>query len=216
MKKFFKIVGAVFIAFIGLVIFAVMFSACLHSADSDEPVVEDLKDDSRVTVTKAEVDEGLKNLSVGLDVQYDDMKEVTYYRCKINQNIYPQMFLLPYVVVDNNYNVTLKNHILCVSTRNYEIIYFNKLYIKSNSGVESFELNEGNIVRSYAGEEYIEDMDYQIYKKLSESIEGNNVKIRLEGRLRAERDLTPDEIKQIKAVFTIYEYLSNIMVVDKK
>lgn len=193
-------------------IFLFIVVGCGNNTKKSENIKSE--DNTKISVTKAEVNEKLKSLSNGLEVQYDDMKELTYFRCHINLDNHPHIFLIPYVVVDENYNFSLKNHILCVSTRNYEIIYFDTLYIKSSKGVENFKLDEKKIHRSYAGEEFIDNMSKPIYDKISESIEGNNIKFRLEGRVYSERNLTDEEISQIRAVFSIYKYLSSINVIN--
>ena len=55
-------------------------------------------------------------------------------------------------------------------------------------------------------------MNFDLYKKLCESVEGENIKIRLEGRIFGERNLTSAEIVQIDSVLSIYDYFSHVQV----
>lgn len=55
-------------------------------------------------------------------------------------------------------------------------------------------------------------MKYDLYNKFCESVKGENIKIRLEGRIFSERDLTLSEIIQIDSVLFIYDYFAHVQV----
>ena len=105
-------------------------------------------------ITRAEADIKLKELSAGLDVRVDDMKELTFYYCRINHDIHPSIYIIPYVVVDKEYQFSLHQDILYIG---HEPLYFDKLYIKTSSGVETFhyEKTVRSFDKGYVGEEYV-------------------------------------------------------------
>ena len=86
------------------------------------------QENSKPKVPVNVIREKLKELSTGLDVRADDMKEVTYYTCPINSDLHPSIWIIPYVVVDKNFNAVLRQGILYVGN---EPLYFDTLYVKT-------------------------------------------------------------------------------------
>lgn len=162
---------------------------------------------TKPTITVAEVQSKLAELSTGLDVRADDMKEVTFYRCPIDYDVHPPIWIIPYAVVDKNFNATLRQDTLYVGN---EPLYFDKLYVKTSNGVETFQYPE--VVKSYAGEEFDGLLTDELYQKLQAAVSDGGAKFRLEGRTFGERELTPAEISNMKKVFEIYELLSTVNV----
>lgn len=183
---------------IALLVVTIFICGCTNEKSADKPAPPESK------ITIAEAKTKLAELSQGLDVRADDMKEVTFYRCQINSDLHPSIWIIPYVVVDKNFKATLYQDILYVGN---EPLYFDKLYIKTSSGVETFQYPK--IVKSYAGEEYNGQMTAPLYKKLQEAVADGSAKFRLEGRTFGERELTAGEISEMAKVFAIYEFLSN-------
>lgn len=155
------------------------------------------------------IQEKLKELSAGFDVRVDNMKEVTYYHCPQYDDDYQTLWVTPYVVVDKNYNASLHQDILYVGRR---ALYFDKLYIKTSSGVETFQYPKtvSSVSRNFVGEEYSGVMTDALYKKLQAVIDEGGAKFRLEGRSFAEREFEPREIANMKKAFEIYELLNSV------
>ena len=158
-------------------------------------------------ITVAEAQTKLTELSTGLDVRADDMKEVTFYRCHINHDLHPPIWIIPYVVVDKDFNATLRQDILYVGR---ETLYFDKLYIKTSSGVETFQYPKTikSVGRGYVGEEYDGLMPAELCWKLQEAVTDGGAKFRFEGRTFGEREFTAAEISEMTKVFALYEFLS--------
>ncbi|MBR2518350.1 MAG: hypothetical protein IKE46_00970 [Selenomonadaceae bacterium] len=161
------------------------------------------------TITVADAQTKLAELSTGLDVRGDDMKEVTFYRCPIDSDSRPPIWIIPYVVADKNFNAALRQDILYVGR---ETLYFDKLYIKTSSGVETFQYPKTvkSVNRGYVGEEYDGLMSNELYRKLQTAVSEGGAKFRFEGRSFAERELTPKEIANMDKVFKIYELLNSV------
>ena len=159
------------------------------------------------TITRAEADAKLEKLATVLDIQFDDMKEVTFCRCSIDIDMRPSIWIIPYVAIDKNYNAILYQDILYVGN---EPLYFDRLYIKTNSGVEKFQCK--NIIKSYAGEEYNGVMSDALYKNLQGAIKNGHAKFRLEVRTFGERELTEEELSDMEELFSIYEYFNNVKI----
>ena len=164
------------------------------------------------TITRAEADEKLKQLSTVLDVRYDDMKEVTFCRCPINDDIHPPIYIIPYVVVDKEYHVSLRQDILYVGR---EVLDFDKLYIKTPGGVDIFhyEKTVKSFDKGYVGEEYVGQMTGGLYQKLKTAIKEGGAKFRLEGRTFGERELTEEELVDMEELFSVYEFFKGVKVV---
>lgn len=158
------------------------------------------------TMPRAEADAKLTELSAGLNVRVDDMQEVTFYHCPINYDVHPPIAIIPFVVVDKDYNASLRQDILYVGR---EVLYFDTLYIKTLDGVETFRYED--TVKSfdggYVGEEYVGLMTGGLYQKLQTAIAEGGAKFRFEGRSLAEREFTKKELSDMAKVFTIYEFL---------
>lgn len=158
-------------------------------------------------ITRAEVNAKLAELSTGLDVRVDDMKEVTFYRCRVDIDIHPSIWIIPYVIVDENFNAVLCQNILYVGN---EPLYFERLYVKTTDGVEKFPYDK--VIKSYAGEEYNGLMYDELYRKLEKAISDGHAKFRLEGMTFGERELTAAELSDMVKVFAIYEFLKGVKV----
>ena len=153
-------------------------------------------------ITSAEAKRMLNKLSKGLDVRYDDMLEKTYYSCP-PPNEHP-LYFIPYVVVDNRFNVSLGLQIFSISR--YPL-FFDTLYIKSENKLSTFDL--GSRASSYN-----ELMERGIYQSLKEAIDDGYLKFRVTGNDIGERELTAEELAQVDEVFAIYEYFSKVNVTN--
>lgn len=189
MKNFFAV---------ALLIVTILICGC-----GGEKVAEKVPTKPKITVTEAQTK--LAELSAGLDVRADDMKEVTFYRSRVNIDLRPSIWIIPYVVVDQNFKAVLFQDILYVGN---EPLYFDKLYVKTSNGVETFYYEK--VVKSYAGEEYDGIMTDALYKKLQAAVNDGGAKFRLEGRTFGERELTKEEIANMDKVFKIYELLKSV------
>ena len=186
-----------------LIITAMILVGCGNEKmNSESPVIPPTP-----TITRAEANAKLEKLATVLDVQFDDMKEVTFCRCPIDIDMRPSIWIIPYVAIDKNYNAILYQDILYVGN---EPLYFDRLYIKTNSGVEKFQYE--NVIKSYAGEEYNGLMEDALYKRLQEAIKEGFAKFRLEGRTFGERELTEEELSDMEELFSIYEYFNSVKV----
>lgn len=163
----------------------------------------------KMEVTAAEVDAKLKELSVGLSKDYDDMEELTYYRAPIGEDM--SVCVMPYVIVDKNYQPTLMEHLQYFGSH---IIKFDTLYIKSADQVSKFRYENKNVtVPSNKSEGYGGIMSNEVYDALKAAVESGYVRVRMEGNAGLEeKELSEKEIAGIKAVFEIYEYLNQIKV----
>lgn len=163
------------------------------------------------TITRAEADTKLRELSAGLNVRFDDMKEVTFYHCPIDYDVRPPISIIPFVVVEKDYTASLRQDILYVGR---EVLYFDKLYIKTSDGVETFryEKTVKSFDRGYVGEEYVGLMTDSLYQKLQTAIKEGGAKFRFEGRSFAEREFTDKELSDMAKVFAIYELLKGVKV----
>ena len=165
------------------------------------------------TITRLEANATLAELSSGLNVRVDDMKEVTFCHCPINHDIHPSIYIIPYVVVDKGYQVSLRQDILYVGR---EVLYFDTLYIKTSDGVDTFRYEETvkSLNGGYYGEEYVDRMTDALYQKLQTAIKEGGAKFRFEGRQLAERNLTRKELSDMMKVFAIYEFFKEVKVVN--
>lgn len=190
-----------------LILIAAIFISCCGNQTVEQPAPAKPKvEQTKQIISISEAQEKLAELSQGLDVRVDDMKEVTFYSCRI-LDLHPSIWIIPYLAVDKNYKVFLYQDILYVGR---EPLYFDKLYIKTSKGVEKF--NYKKTVKSVGGEEYNGQMTAGLYKKLQEAIADGSAKFRLEGRTFGERELTAEEISDIAKIFSIYEFFSNVKV----
>lgn len=152
-------------------------------------------------ITVAEAQSQLQVLSNGLDIDYDDMQELTFYRNKPNFDT--PLYFFTYVVLDEHFNAEIGLHIFSISK--YPL-FFDKLYIKSANNVTTFQLTKTNT------NEYNGLMSSAIYNALKKAIESGYVKFRVSGRNKGERELTAQEMTEINAVFSIYEYFSKVKI----
>lgn len=199
MKRFLAVV---------LIIATVIFAGCGNEKSENqvtpaEPPIP--------KITREEAQLKLAELSTGLNVRVDDMKEVTFCHCPINHDIHPQIHIIPFVVVDKDYNVSLRQDILYVGR---VALYFDKLYIKTLDGVQTFryEKTVKSFDGGYVGEEYAGLMTGELYQKLQAAINEGGAKFRIEGREFAERELTQKELSDMAKIFSIYEYFNNVKV----
>ena len=165
------------------------------------------QENSKPKVPANVIKEKLKEVSSGLNVRVDDMKEVTYYICPTDYDAHPSIWIIPYVIVDKNFNASLRQGILYVGN---EPLYFDTLYVKTSNGVETFQYLK--VEKNSAGERYEGLMSNELYQKLQAAISEGGAKFRFEGRSFAERELTPKEIEHMKKVFAIYELLNGVEV----
>ena len=181
-----------------------MFILILSSCSSNK--MSSLAELPRITKTEAQVK--LKELSTGLEVYYDDMKGFTLCRCHyaIDENI----VIVPYVLVYNDYSVSLCYHVL-YSGR--EPLHFDTLYIKTPEGVKYFKYKDVSILYGHvAVEEYHGKMSNEVYETLKIAVNSGYAKLRLEGQQMSERELTRNELIGFDKVFSIYEYFNSVKV----
>lgn len=169
------------------------------------------QENSKPVVSVNVIREKLKELSAGLEVRFDDMKEVTYYQCPRYDDDYQTIWISPYVVVDKDYKASLHQALGYVGRR---ILRFDKLYVKTSSGVETFQYPKtvSSFSGRYVGEEYNGLMTPALHKKLQSVIDEGGAKFRFEGNSFAEREFEPREIADMKKVFAIYELLNTVKV----
>lgn len=119
--------------------------------------------------------------------------------------------IIPFVVVEKDYTASLRQDILYVGR---EVLYFDKLYIKTSDGVETFryEKTVKSFDSGYVGEEYVGLMTDSLYQKLQTAIKESGAKFRFEGRLFTEREFTYKELSDMANVFAIYELLKGVKV----
>ena len=182
------------ILLVALIVITVILVGCGKTAKNESSSVP--------TITVAEAQSKLKELSAGLEVRKDDMKEVTYCLGNVDSDISPSIWIIPYVVIDKEFNAELYQDILYVGN---EPLYFDKLYLKTKSGVEKFQY-------SYARKEYNGKMSFALYDKLKEAVTEGYGKFRLEGRMFDERELTEDELWDMEKVFGLYEFFKSVKV----
>ncbi len=165
------------------------------------------------TIMRSEANARLAELSAGLNVRVDDMKEVTFCHCPINYDVRPPIHIIPYVVVDKDYHVSLHQDILYVGR---ELLDFDTLYIKTSGGVDTFryERTVKSFDKGYVGEEYVGQMTGGLYQKLQTAIKEGGAKFRFEGRTFGERNFTGKELSDMSKVFTIYEFFKDVKVVN--
>ena len=130
------------------------------------------------------------------------MKELTFYHCPTDYDVHPPIYIIPCVVIGKSYDDSLKQDILYVGR---ESPYFDKMYIKTSSGVEVFRYEETvkSFNHGYVGEEYVGSMTDSLYQKLRAAINEDGAKFRFEGRSFAERELTKKELSDISKIFAI-------------
>ncbi|MBO4401664.1 MAG: hypothetical protein J5809_07445 [Selenomonadaceae bacterium] len=154
-----------------------------------------------IEVTPSEAQAKLKEMSRGLVVYYDDMKDAII--CRVDANLNDVLLFVPRVEINNQFEPELYLQIFHTSRRS---LYFDKLYIRSANGTAEFKVSTGN--------EYNGLMSREIYQSLKDGVMSEYIKIRIAGRDMDERELTAEEIAQIDKVFTIYEYLSKVKVTN--
>jgi len=152
-------------------------------------------------ITRSDARYKLQDLSYGLEKYYDDMKDETVYRCNVNLD--KSVVFLPFVIIDNNFEVFLGLHIFTIS--DYPL-FFDELYIRSKNERANFQINQ------FRKSEYNGVMSEEIYKFLKKAVNNGHLKIRLTGNDIGERDFSNKELSEIKAIFSIYEYFSSVKV----
>lgn len=198
---------------VALLLVAVILVGCANkkSAEQPAPVESKIEQPTKPSISRSAAQVKLDELSAGLNVRYDDMKEITFCHCPINYDVHPGICIIPYVVIDKNYDVSLRQDILYVGR---EPLRFDKLYIKTSSGVEIFRYEETikSVDGGYFGEEYVGLMGDNLHKKLQTAINEGGAKFRLEGRTFAERELTQKELSDMAKVFALYEFFKSVKV----
>ena len=182
-----------------------LISTCIFYLGCSNVVVPTFRQNEKPippTVTSQEARATFDKLSQGLVTYYDDMEDAMYCRC--NNDLDNTLIFLPYVIINNHFEPILKLQTFNVGR--HPTLFFDKLYIKSTNSTAVFQLKPIK-VRSYD-----DIMDNEIYEFLKEAIIGEYVKIRISGDGIIERELTAEEIAEIDAVFSIYEYFSNVKV----
>lgn len=161
-------------------------------------------------ISSEDAETKITELSENLKVQYDGMKKLTFYSCPIYLG--RKVCVAPYVsVADDDYSVELFCHVVYSG---HERIDFDTLYIKTAGEVKTFYF--ADVYRmyhaGYYGDEYNGVMPANLYYTLKKVIEVGSARIRLEGIAYEERNLLPAEIEQMRKVFSLYEFLSNVQV----
>lgn len=197
MKKLFPLV---------VIFFVVILVGCGNKKSNSE--YESVKP-TIPKITRLMAQEKLLELSDGLDIYHDDIKEFTLCRCHYNTD--EMIFIIPYVVLsDDDYSVSLLYHVLYSGN---EPLHFDTLYIKTNEGVKKFKHDNVTILYGYnVVEEFNGVMNKEVYDTLKKAVSECYAKIRIEGRQIVERNLTVKELKDFEKVFAIYEYFSNVEV----
>lgn len=166
---------------------------------------------SKKILPKTEVEKELMRLAEGLDVKYDNMKEITYYYCPQDYDI--GIKLLPYLIVDKNYGVTIFD---CPVCHGDEWLFFDTVYIKYDGHLykNSYDKSkrQSQVGRRSVTELYSVPLSGDWYKILHDACNYQNVKIRFSGKFDVDKFLDDKEIKNIKKVFTIYEFLDSVNV----
>lgn len=92
------------ILLLSIILFALSLTACnkakLVPADAENPPELKIEKIQFVEMTKSEFESKLEDLSLGLKVYHDDMKETTYYSCNIDFDAVPPFYVVPYVKID--------------------------------------------------------------------------------------------------------------------
>ena len=206
-----------------LILASIFVVGCGGEKSTEQPVSETEKSIAKViaekkvspvpTITRTEADAKLAELSAGLNVRVDDMKELIFCHCPINYDVHPPISIAPYVTLNKNYSVDLYQDIVYVGR---ELLYFDTLYVKTSSGVDTFHY--GKTVKSvdggYIGEEYVGKMTGGLYQKLQTAIKEGGAKFRFEGRVFAERNFTEKELSDMAKVFAIYEFFKGVKVIN--
>lgn len=205
MKKIFQV---------ALIFLMIVSCGCGNEKSAEQPAAPaepKIEQPAKPLISRSAAQAKLNELSAGLNVRYDDMKEITFCHCPINYDVHPGICIIPYVVVDKNYDISLRQDILYVGR---EPLRFDKLYIKTSSGVETFHYEETikSVDGGYFGEEYVGLMDDNLHKKLQTAIDEGGAKFRLEGRTFAERELTQKELSDMAKVFALYEFFNSVKV----
>lgn len=157
--------------------------------------------DTTPEITTSYAKAKLHDLSQGLDVRYDDMKDAVICRC--NAELDDKLFFIPRVELDNQFKPKLYLQAFHISS---SLSYFNKLYVRSANKTLNLDANTN---------EYNSAMSIDVYEVLEDGVASGYIKVRLEGRDMDERELTSEEITQIANVLKIYDYFSKVKVVIK-
>lgn len=203
--------------FMFLIIFSNFLLGCSDDNTDDEydeninETTTEKNVDSKPKISNSEAEEKLKSLSVGLSIQVDDMKDIIYYKCVENGSI-SGVQLLPYVALNKNYECKLFDKILYTGE---DWIFFDTLYIKDDElhkNIYDRKYKNTNVYSGFVAEIYNATMEEEYYNVLKKAVENPNIKVRLEGKSYIERNLTAEEIADIKKVLDIYDYFSNVKV----
>lgn len=187
----------------------IFFCGCFNDPSQSKEKVEGTV--SKKNLSNIEVEKELSNLSKGLDIKYDDMKEVTYYYCPQDYNI--GIKILPYVIVDKNYKAMIFD---CPVCHGDEWLFFDTVYIKYNGHLYK-NLYDKSKRQSQAGKRSVTEL-YSVplsgdwYKILNDACNYQDVKIRFSGKFDVDKVLTGEEIENIRKIFAIYELLENVNV----
>ena len=184
-----------------LLIFVLILSGCGNNKTAQQVQLP--------KITRQEAQAKLEELSEGLEVHYDDMKEFTLCRAHYGVN---DIEIVPCVFVHDDYSVSLYYHVLYSG---HEPLHFDTLYIKTFDCVKTFKYKNVSILYgNVIVEEYKGKMPKEVYETLKTAVRTGYAKIRLEGHQMEERELTQDEFDDYEKVFLIYEYFSNVKVVQ--
>ena len=196
-----------------LLIFVLILSGCGNNKTAQQVQLP--------KITRQEAQAKLEELSEGLEVHYDDMKEFTLCRAHYGVN---DIEIVPCVFVHDDYSVSLYYHVLYSG---HEPLHFDTLYIKTFDCVKTFKYKNVSILpyiifpiiilvlnHVFFCEEYKGKMPKEVYETLKTAVRTGYAKIRLEGHQMEERELTQDEFDDYEKVFLIYEYFSNVKVVQ--
>lgn len=184
---------------IALIIFSLNFFCCSNNKTSLQAELP--------KITQIEAQAKLEELSEGLGVYYDDMKEFTLCRAHYGVN---DIEIVPCVFIHDDYSVSLYYHVMYSG---HDPLHFDTLYIKTFDGVKTFKYKNVSILYGHViVEEYKGKMPKEVYETLKTAVRTGYAKIRLEGRQMEERELTQDEFDDYEKVFLIYEYFNSVKV----
>lgn len=139
--------------------------------------------EDNIEISSVEVENKLKVLSEGLNVKYDNIKDIRYYQCPIIYEI--GIYLFPYVAVDKDYNIKLFDLPFVFGD---EWIFFDEIYLKANNKLykNSYKNYKRNTEPSgkYITESYNVEMNPEWYKALNESLNVSHIKINFRASMK--------------------------------
>ena len=168
-------------------------------------ITEEKTEEVEKRESKAEKARKIKEISEGLNVVEDDMKELIYYYSPQDYEI--GIKLLPYAVINKKGEAAIYD---CPVCNGDEWLFFDTVYIKYEGKVHEKRYErryrQSEVSGKWTTELYSEPLVgewYEVIKKAS-SIEGE-VKIRFSGKYKIDKVLSDKEKAAIRKVIKIYE-----------